>query len=210
MSVDLPGGVDAGGVTPGQGRVVQQPDALCRADGEPSIGVQRELVAVLVDQGVVPTAEQDEVVQVSGAAVRPRRDVVGVQLPVPAAAGEAASLTVEDAEQVAQVLAGVPLGAPSVVTAEVGRGDGPQAGRSATTGQGLQGLPESGGLGEGSRREKFPVRQSGPPRERVDLDGEPGALSAAGGRAGLGELFQGQSAHLHESVSQRHGPKEFC
>ena len=89
---------------------------------EPPVWVQHEPEALGVDEGVVPGADEHQVVQVGAAAVGPVADVVGVQLLVSGAAGEAAALTVQGAEQLAQRGVGVAGGAAEVVGAQVGLG----------------------------------------------------------------------------------------
>jgi hypothetical protein len=56
-------GGECGGVVPGLGGVVQDRDAVGGADLEPPVGVQQQLEAVGVQQGVVPAAQEHEVVR---------------------------------------------------------------------------------------------------------------------------------------------------
>lgn len=57
---------------------------------------KRRGVAALVEEAVVVPAQQDEVVEVGGAAVRPEGDVVGVDV-AGGAAGEGAAEAVSEA-----------------------------------------------------------------------------------------------------------------
>lgn len=92
---------------------------------EAPVGVQDEMEAELVHQGVVAAAQEQKIGQVCRAAGGPVDDVVRVQPGVPGAAWEAAALTVETAEQLAQRTvtvtgdAGVPAGTPSAGSAGV-------------------------------------------------------------------------------------------
>jgi hypothetical protein len=63
------------------------------------------------------------IVQVGAAAVGPVDDVVGVQVFVSGAAGEAAAFAVEGAEEFAERGVGFALGAAEVVAVQVGGGD---------------------------------------------------------------------------------------
>jgi hypothetical protein len=66
--------------------------------------VQGELEAGVVQQGVVPAADQHQLRQVGRSAERPPDEVVGAQFAVPVAAGEAAAFPVDRAEQLTQSL----------------------------------------------------------------------------------------------------------
>jgi hypothetical protein len=114
-------------------------------------------------------------------------DVVGVQPPVPGAAGEPAPLAIEGAEQLPQRQARLAGGAALVVHCQIAGGEGLEANRAAAARQALQHGDQRAG------RQQLPVAQPPPARQRVDLRGQrrpplPGRGHVTRVQGGAGQL----------------------
>ena len=138
-------------------------DVVACADGQGPVRGEGELEPLLVDQGVVPLAQQDQVGQVGAPTVPPEADVMGVKATAPGAAGEAAALTVDALQQRAQ-----------------GRGDKTAAAssveRTGRDGSGAQDALDGGG------REQLLIGCPGPAAGRVDLQLDGDGWQAGGPR----------------------------
>ncbi len=96
---DFTGRVEQVGVLRLHRGVVEQPGAVDGADLEAAVGVQGELEALGVHDGVMALAEENRVGEVGTAAERPVGDVMAIEVGGAGAAGEPAAFSVDGTEE---------------------------------------------------------------------------------------------------------------